>query len=345
MLCIYCKEREANAREHYLPQCLGRFQNFEPLLHRLCQSCNEDISALEREFCRRSPEAIVRSVNWIKGQTRSSRKKRKPAHIYQPEKIGGRHLNMSGPDPETGRDILWQTGAKPGTVKEISQFVLFDDQGEETNHIPIPTEIKTGRELADLFRAEGVNFPVPKAHVIAASGDEDRIQAMCKELSWNVDLQRRTGGRVQRQFFKGEVGPPYFRALAKIGFHYALRYIPTITGNEGVFWALRDFIKHGTGGHERFLTECKTALNPDGPPGHVLTAIANPDSPIVVNMQFFAGCKTELPQWRLVLGDNPTAVYVEQASAHFFSYVQEDDGRLTGGEVVAMRLADDDQGA
>jgi hypothetical protein len=32
---------------------------------------------------------------------------------------------------------------------------------------------------------------------------------------------------------------------------------------------------------------------------------------------------------------NPTALYVEQASAHFFSYTQEEDGRLTGGEVVA----------
>ena len=345
MLCIYCKEREADAREHYLPQCLGRFQNFEPLLNRLCQKCNEDISALEREFCRRSPEAIVRSVNWIKGQTRGSRKKRKPAHIYQPEKIGGRHLYMYGPDPETGRNILWQTDTKPGAVKEISQFVLFDDQGEETHHIPIPTEIRTGRELVDLFRAEGVSFPIPKAQVIAASGDEDRIQAMCTKLNWNVDLQRRTGGRVPRQFFEGEFGPAYFRALAKIGFHYALRHIPTITGNEGAFRALRDFIKHGTGDHEQFLTECKTALNPDGPPGHVLTAIANPDSTIVVNMRFFAGCKTELPQWRLVLGDNPTALYVGQASAHFFSYTQEEDGRLTGGEVVAMRVADDDQGA
>jgi hypothetical protein len=147
MLCIYCKEHEANAREHYLPQCLGRFQNFEPLLHRLCQDCNGDISALEREFCRRSPEAIVRSVNWIKGQRRSRRKERRPAHIYQPEKIGGRHLYMYGPDPKTGRDILWQTDTKPGEVKEISQFVLFDDQGEETNHIPIPTEIKTAVSL------------------------------------------------------------------------------------------------------------------------------------------------------------------------------------------------------
>jgi hypothetical protein len=60
-------------------------------------------------------------------------------------------------------------------------------------------------------------------------------------------------------------------------------------------------------------------MNPSGPPGHVLSVIANPDSPIIVNMQFFAGCKTALPQWCLV----------------------EADGRLTGGDVVALRLADE----
>ncbi len=57
-------------------------------------------------------------------------------------------------------------------------------------------------------------------------------------------------------------------------------------------------------------------------------------------MQFFAGCKSELPQWRLVLGDNPTALHVEQASAHFFSYKHEKDAWLTGGEVAAMRVTD-----
>jgi hypothetical protein len=109
MLCIYCREREADAREHYLPQCLGRFQNFEPLLDRLCDTCNHEIGgALEREFCRRSPEAVLRSVHWIKGQQRGGQKKR-PAHIYQPEKIGGRHMYMFGLDMD-GRNVLWQTG-------------------------------------------------------------------------------------------------------------------------------------------------------------------------------------------------------------------------------------------
>ncbi len=188
MLCIYCKEREANAREHYLPQCLGRFQNFEPLLGRLCQKCNQDIGgSLEREFCRRSPEALLRTSHWIKGQTRGSEKKRKAAHIYQPEKVGGRHLYMYGPDPDNGRDILWQTDpAKPGHVREISQILLFYEQDAQTHCIPIPTEMRTARELIDLLKLQGVTFPVPKMQVIAASGDEDRVQVMCNELKWGI---------------------------------------------------------------------------------------------------------------------------------------------------------------
>ena len=150
---------------------------------------------------------------------------------------------------------------------------------------------------------------------------------------------KRKGGPVPAQFFRGECSAAYLRALAEIGFHYALRYIPTITGNEGAFRAVRDFIKDGVGDHQQFLSECESVLNPDGPPGHVLTALATPQSLIAVNMQFFAGCKTQLPQWRIVLGNNPTALYVEQTSAHFFSYTQEEDGRLTGGEAIVLRLA------
>jgi len=144
-----------------------------------------------------------------------------------------------------------------------------------------------------------------------------------------------------RQFFKGEITRAYFRVLAKIGFHYALKYIPTITGNEGAFRGLRDFIRHRTGDASQFLSSCETVSNSSGPPGHVLTAVVAPDSPIIVNMQFLAGCKTALPQWRLILGDNPTMVFVRQAqvSAHFFAYAQRDDGQLIGGEVVTLGVA------
>ncbi len=275
MLCIYCKVHEADGREHYLPPCLGRFRNFEPLLDRLCQSCNEKIGqTLEREFCRKSPEAVLRSIHWIKGQRRAGRKNRQ-ARIYQPEKIGGKHIHFFAPDPETGQNILWQTDKNPGTVKEISQLVIVDDEGEATQHIPIPIEITTGHEFAELLKVHGVAF-IPQAKIIVASGDEGRVQLLFRDLNWNVPLQRRVGGTVSHQFFTGEVGPGYFRALAKIGFHYALKYIPTITGNEGAFRALREFIRDGAGNHKDFLTTYNTVSNPSGPLGHVLTATANP---------------------------------------------------------------------
>jgi hypothetical protein len=185
---------------------------------------------------------------------------------------------------------------------------------------------------------EGVSFPIREALVIATSGDEERVQTLCRELNWNGTLQQRKGGRVTQHVFKGEVGGAYFQTLAKVGFHYALRYIPTIFGNENAFRPLREFIRYGAGEREQFLIEYKTALNPEGPPGHLLTAVANPGSPIVVNMQFFVGCKIDLPEWQLTLGDNPTALFVEQSSAHFFSYIKDEDGRLFGGEINVVRL-------
>jgi hypothetical protein len=240
-----------------------------------------------------------------------------------------------------GRNILWQVGEQPGTVKKISQVVILDAADNAVEHIAIPTEITTGRELVEiLFKNRGAAF-IDKALLIAASGDEERVQALFSKINCNIPMHRRKGGTIPQQFFKGEITPAYFRALAKIGFHYALKYIPTITGNEGTFRALRDFIRHGTGDASQFLSSCETVSSPSGPPGHVLTVVAAPDNPIIVNMQFFAGCKTALPQWRLILGHNPTVLFVEQAqvSAHFFAYTQRDGCQLTGGEVVALSVA------
>jgi hypothetical protein len=332
MFCIYCNEREAGAREHYLPQCLGRFHNFEPLLDRLCDTCNQQIGGdLEREFCRRSPEAVLRSMHWIKGQRRGGQKKRQ-AHIYQPEKIGGRYLSFLARDPGSDRDILWQPDELPGTAKEISQVVILDAGDNAVEHIAIPAEITTGRELEEvLSKNRGA-----KAQVIAAPGEGERIRSLFAEIGVTVPMQRRTGGRVRQQFFAGQITPAYYRALAKIGFHYALKYIPTITGHEGAFRPLREFIRCGIGDAGQFLSSCDIAIKADGPPGHLLEAVANPCADIIVKMQFFAGCKTVLPRWRLALGHNPTALHVSQASAHFFAYAQDDDGSLTGAEVIRL---------
>jgi len=340
MLCIYCKEGEADAREHYLPQCLGRFENFEPLRDRICNACNHAIgSTIELEFCRRSPEAVLRSTNWIKGQN-AGKKNRAAAHIFQPERIGGQHLYFLAPDPESGRNILWQTDKQPGTVKEISQVIILDAENNAVEHIPIPTEITTRSELEEILYKKRNATSIEGAQLIAASGDEARIEALFSTIDMTIPMQRRSGGSIPRQFFSGEVTAAYFRALAKIGFHYALKFIPTITGDEGAFRPLRDFIRNGVGDADQFLSCCDPASNGAGPPGHCLTALAPPDGDIIVVMQFFIGCSTVLPQWRLNLGPNPTTLFVPrpQVSSHFFTYATDEENRLKGSEIIPLQV-------
>lgn len=97
-------------------------------------------------------------MHWIKGQRRGGQKKR-PAHIYLPEKIGGKHLYSLGLDRDSGIDILWQTDEQPGTIEEISQIIILDADDNAVEHIPIPAEITTGREMVEvLFKRRDATF-------------------------------------------------------------------------------------------------------------------------------------------------------------------------------------------
>jgi hypothetical protein len=140
MLCIYCNERTADAREQPLPQALGGFLNYQPLRDRLCQPCNEEIGKAELEFARLSPEAVLRNTEWV----RRGGKPKSAASPFTPRTIGGKHLSVSARDPKTGYTLLWQPDTVPGSVKRLSQFVILDAGGDQIGLVPIPTGITTG---------------------------------------------------------------------------------------------------------------------------------------------------------------------------------------------------------
>lgn len=217
MLCIYCGERQAEAREHPLPQSLGGFLHFEPLRDRICQPCNEEISKVEQEFARLSPEAVLRSTNWVK---RGGRRPRGQGSLFVPEKVGGKHLWFQARDPESGYVLLWQPDTIPGNIKPLSQFVILDEGHHQIGLVPIPTDIHTGRELAKLFQEHQVKSPIASVYLKAARADEDRIKAMLADWGRTVELTEGKPVPVPGpQVIRGEVTLAYFRALAKIGFH------------------------------------------------------------------------------------------------------------------------------
>ncbi len=171
----------------------------------------------------------------------------------------------------------------------------------------------------------------------AATGDEDRIKAMLADWGQTVELTKGRPGPVPGlKLFRGEVTVAYFRALAKIGFHYVLAHIPTVVGGEPEFRALREFIRRGIGEPNQFLHRLDATPTTNGPPGHVLTAVAMKGS-VTVNMQFFMGCEVSLPQWSLVI-PNPTVLVITQKVAHYYPYVVAEDGSLRGGEVIELTM-------
>ncbi len=337
MVCIYCGEREADGREHYLPQCIGRFQGYEPLLNRLCAECNNEIGdELDIEFCRRSPEAVLRNINRIKGQKRGG-KVRHRANIFHPDHIGDRHISMLGFDDQ-GRGALLKMGANLMEVREISQVIILNSDEKAIEYIPIPEAISTVSDLVEiLFKRRNSTF-IERATVIVGPGDEERVHSLFEKLGAAIDWTPGQTRHFPRQVFRVEITKAYYRALAKIGFHYALQYVRTITGAEAEFAPLRMFIRRGQGEREQFLAPCEHPKLLNGPPSHLLTSVCRAGAPIVVNMQFFVGCP-ELSQWRLVLGSNPTRILTDQpqTSAHLFTYTQTDTG-MAGDRVEEMNV-------
>jgi hypothetical protein len=106
--------------------------------------------------------------------------------------------------------------------------------------------------------------------------------------------------------YKGAVGtvvvtPRYFRAVAKIGFHYFLSQFPEYTGREDTFSNIRQFILDETAGADRanaFIGKREHALlgemltpgiRPDGWRAHVLCAETRPGECLCLRTDFSHG--------------------------------------------------------
>ena len=332
MRCIYCSQRQADAREHPLPQFLGGFGNYEPLVGRICQPCNQDIGRVETQFARFSPLAVRRKMQWV---TRGGKQKKDPPSPFVPQTAGGEQLYFCNRDPDSGYTIFWQPDTEAGTVKPVSQFVILDEGGSQIGLLPIPAQISAGRELAELFREQGVTLPIAGLYVMAATGDDKRIEGLLSDYGRKVELTRGNPGPVPGpQLFVGRITPSYFRALAKIGFHYALKNVPTIVGNEPEFGAVREFIRSGSGEAGQFFRSLDRPPHTGKVVGHLLAVTAVPGD-IVVNMWLFWGFEISLPQWSLRI-PKPTTPIVSQSVAHHFPYITAEDGSMKGGVVVEL---------
>jgi len=131
-----------------------------------------------------------------------------------------------------------------------------------------------------------------------------------------------------------EVDDRYFRAIAKIAFHYLIKHFRSFRGDEEMFGGIRNFIMKG-GNISDYVTwsdkqiiEIKEGYTLDGW-GHLVIARAN-EHIMFSRLQFFIGPDCVPFVFRVALGRNKTSLIYDITSGHSFAYYKDGpkDGKV-----------------
>ncbi len=332
--CIYCGQELELSKEHYLPRCLGNFRGYETLDDKICGTCNNSFKQIEEQFCRSSPEGFFRERLEIKG-----RKRGKKISPFQRGSAGAPPLMMKGKFPGEDFEILWQFN--PGTrgVDHMRQIILFTENGD-TRIILIPDDMKDPSQLREKIKEVGEELGVERFK-------EARIFAPESEIAWInyllSHLQRDSEIEWSRSPEKGRISTAttvtvtskYFRALAKIGFHYFLKRMPKFHGSEDTFADIKNFIKQGgiddvdnvvSGSLDQISTEITRGMRPVHY-CHLLATGVN-DQWLISKLQFFLGPDFLAPIYVIKLGENPSPIWYQEVHSDAFIYYEnrEQDG-------------------
>jgi hypothetical protein len=233
--CLYC-DQVPRSEEHPLPAALGEFKEGPTLLNRICKQCNERrIGLLDEQFVRCGPSAILRKRFDIQG-----RQHHEIVNPFYRGSAGGQRVKFFAWDESFQCEVLIElTGGDQG--RQLTQLILRGKSGPH-HHIPV-TASMTPKRLREQIAALRLEAPL-EVRLIHDPPTEQWAVDLFRELWPNEQLPQTTMGA---SGFKGGVVQfqttnRYFRAIAKIGFHYFLTQFPEYTGHEPAFGDLRDFI-------------------------------------------------------------------------------------------------------
>jgi hypothetical protein len=325
--CIYGHKNVELSGEHYLPRCLGRFRGFEMLNDRVCVSCNNSFGQLEEQFCRTGPEAFFRYRAGVEGY-----KHHEKVNPFRRGSAGAERMRLEGKFPGEEFDVLWEPNKGAETIDYMTQIILFTDSG--TFHIPIPDNMTDPSQLKAEFEKLGITF-AKEARILAPESEIPRIESLLAGMKHegSIEWQRSPEKGTIYGVTMANVTGKYFRALAKIAFHYFLKQTNRFRGDEDAFADIRQFITHG-GDYTQFVKSDLNQIVWQGPDGygpanyvHFIAARVN-EKRIWSHLQFFLRGDYEAPVHTINLGVNPSSVIYDETYGHSFEYYEsrEQDG-------------------
>lgn len=237
--CLYCVLLP-RSEEHPLPAALGEFKGGPTLLNRLCKQCNERrIGILDEQFVRCGPTAVLRKRFDIEGRRHHDK-----VNSFYRGSAGGQRVKFLAWDDALQCELLIElTGGKQG--RQLTQMILRGASGS-THHIPL-TSSMTPQLLREHIADLHLDAPL-ELRLIYDPPTEQWAVDLFHALWPDKELPKPTTGATN---FEGgivqfQLTNRYFRAIAKIGFHYFLTQFPSYSGHEKVFSEIRDFILDDT---------------------------------------------------------------------------------------------------
>lgn len=337
LTCIYCPN-PPDAREHWFPRAFGNFKGYTPLLNRLCQRCNVALGhTLDEPLIRTGPTAFRREVLGIRG--RKKHRKVNPFHWGVSAKEPPNTLLIPADD---GRGHLLADVAHKGAIKPLRQLVVTHEGTRPC--VPFLPQW-TAEHIRNQLHTRGlVGAELQEIHLDPGEDPHSRdmrllLSAVFGRFEATVFLPKKESefGQVR---LKSVVSEEYFRATAKVAFHYTLWAVPRLTGYEPGLEPLKRYIRWGAGEFRHFVQPLALQMLKDlnrweMPQGthHLLTAFVH-ETGASAAVRFFADPKHALPPSLVELSKSP---HFEQPHicGHLLHYFEEpQDGY--NGEITAI---------
>lgn len=335
--CIYCGSEDITL-EHPLPRCLGNFKGYVPLTDRVCRRCNEIFGQLDEQLCRSGGEAFFRKYLGVSGRSGHD----DVNSFYRGSSRGGR-LEMIGTNHDTGAELDVEL-VGPAEVREL-RCVKLTAENDSVHTITI-TDGMTKDEFRRRVSALGINF-FKSAYISASSEEIPWVESLFEGFTMQkrTEWVQPTGPIMYGPFtIKFNVTNRYFRAIAKIGFHYFLTKFPRFRGDEPIFAEIRNFIMNEcpldeigrfvTYGREHFVHQLRDGFRLKVW-GHLLAVESN-YAGFRAHVQLFAGPQNRSVPYTIQIGKNPSRIHFSEANGDFFAYYPEERRDEYDGEVAEL---------
>jgi hypothetical protein len=339
-ICIYCLVT-ADSLEHPLPAAFGEFENAPQLVDHICRRCNnERLGVLDEQLTRCGPEAFIRRFYGVQGRVMHD-----PVNSFYRGSAKGQRLEAKVFDPKLGFEVLLE--CDNGVWRQLCQLVFIEQSGKKTHHLPIRKGTNP-EQLRAAFDKLGVCPPSDNS-VLVDPEEQVWVQPLLKAV-WPTISFSDTGTPASSNYPDGgavkfTLTNRYFRAVAKIGFHYFLTQFPELSGHEPAFSDIRQFILDEATGVDRaneFVGERPQPLigemlgggRPAGWVGHALCADIS-DGECRAHVQLFI-CEDFQPSiYTVRLGRN-VALQGSTAFGHGYMYYTDGPRGKFSGEAVRL---------